>query len=91
MESQPITTGLPTQHGQQDVLTLEDYVGVGKLKGRVRHFWSCCREDWEVLSASAVSTAIVVHRIKHGCCPLPGQGPSYCCTCHLYSPLCTLC
>ncbi|GAB4818686.1 hypothetical protein N2152v2_005732 [Parachlorella kessleri] len=35
MESQPITTGLPTQHGQQDVLTVEDYVGVGKLKGRV--------------------------------------------------------
>ena len=40
METQPVTTGLPTQHGQQDVLTLEEYTGVGKLKGRVSYI--CC-------------------------------------------------
>lgn len=35
MAAQPVTTGLPTQHGGQDVLTLEEYTGVGKLRGKV--------------------------------------------------------
>lgn len=34
METKPEITRLPTQHGHQDVLSLEEYVGVGKLKGR---------------------------------------------------------
>lgn len=36
MQAQPVTTGLPTQHGHQEVLSLEDYWGGGKLQGRVR-------------------------------------------------------
>lgn len=36
MQAQPVTTGLPTEHGNQDVLSLEGYRGVGKLQGRVR-------------------------------------------------------
>ncbi|KAH7620225.1 putative Uncharacterized oxidoreductase YhdF [Nannochloris sp. 'desiccata'] len=34
METPPEITRLPTQHGHQDVLSLEEYMGVGKLKGR---------------------------------------------------------
>jgi NAD(P)-dependent dehydrogenase (short-subunit alcohol dehydrogenase family) len=34
METPPEISRLPTQHGHQDVLALEEYVGVGKLKGR---------------------------------------------------------
>ena len=34
METQPEITRLPTQHGHQEVLSLEEYVEVGKLKGR---------------------------------------------------------
>lgn len=34
MESPPEITRLPTQHGHSDKLVLEEYVGVGKLKGR---------------------------------------------------------
>jgi hypothetical protein len=36
MQHQPITDKLPTQHGHQNLLTLETYWGVGKLKGKVR-------------------------------------------------------
>lgn len=34
METKPEITRLPTQHGHSDVLQLEEYKGVGKLKGR---------------------------------------------------------
>lgn len=34
METKPEITRLPTQHGGQEVLSLEEYVGVGKLRGR---------------------------------------------------------
>ena len=34
MGTKPEITRLPTQHGHSDVLALEEYVGVGKLKGR---------------------------------------------------------
>ena len=32
METKPELTRLPTQHGHDEVLKLEEYVGVGKLK-----------------------------------------------------------
>ncbi|KAI7840656.1 hypothetical protein COHA_005677 [Chlorella ohadii] len=35
MQAQPISDRLPTQHGDQDVLTLETYRGVGKFQGKV--------------------------------------------------------
>jgi NAD(P)-dependent dehydrogenase (short-subunit alcohol dehydrogenase family) len=34
METPPEISRLPTQHGHEDVLALEEYMGVGKLKGR---------------------------------------------------------
>ena len=34
METQPILTKLPTQHGHDETLALEEYIGCGKLKGR---------------------------------------------------------
>lgn len=34
METPPETTRLPNQHGHDEVLKLEEYTGVGKLKGR---------------------------------------------------------
>ncbi|PSC75991.1 NAD(P)-dependent oxidoreductase [Micractinium conductrix] len=35
MQAQPVSDKLPTQHGDQDVLTLEAYKGVGKFRGKV--------------------------------------------------------
>ncbi|EFN56881.1 hypothetical protein CHLNCDRAFT_144531 [Chlorella variabilis] len=35
LRAQPVSEQLPTQHGDQEVLTLEAYRGVGKLKGKV--------------------------------------------------------
>ncbi|KAL4854252.1 putative oxidoreductase YhdF [Chlorella vulgaris] len=35
MKDQPVSEQLPTQHGDEEVLTLESYRGVGKFKGKV--------------------------------------------------------